>query len=129
MRNTITSYLQVGCTESPLPKLFSRYVNNFEKHLARVTRFCTRMSLYANYPVNTSVCFKIRQSNGQTVLTQPVVADGRMQDVWNLPDPWLHLERTAFGGVARDHYFLPLTSLFSLCLLHPNPVSVKKIKE
>lgn len=30
------SYLQVGHTEFPLPKLFSKhYVNNFEKHLAQ----------------------------------------------------------------------------------------------
>lgn len=35
MRNTVTSYLQVGCTKFPLPKLSGRYVNNFEKHLAQ----------------------------------------------------------------------------------------------
>lgn len=94
----------------------------------RVTRFCTRMSLFANYAVNTSARFKIRQSNGQTVLTQPAVADGRIQDVWSLPDPWLHLQRTALGGVAHDHYFLLPTIFFSLYLLHPSPVSAKKIK-
>lgn len=73
----------------------------------RATKFCTRMSFYANYLVNASVCFKIRHINGQTVLSLPVVADGRMRNVWSLPDRCLGRHGTKD---ADDHYFLPTPS-------------------
>lgn len=110
MRSTVMSYSQVGHTEFPLPKLFSKYYVNLKIIWLRTAKFHMRISFYASSLINTSVCFKIRHTNGQTVLTFPVVADGRMQKVWSLPDRWLHLERTASEGVAQR---MPMTTVSS----------------
>lgn len=94
------SYLQVGHTELPLPNSSANIMQiNVKSIWLRTTKFCTWMSSYVNYLINTSVCFKIRNISGQTVLTLPAAADGRMQNVWSLPDRWLHLERTALEGI------------------------------
>lgn len=130
MRSTVMSYSQVGHTEFPLPKLFSKYYVNLKIIWLRTAKFCTRGSFYASSLINTSVCFKIRHTNGQTVLTLPVVADGRMQKVWSLPDRRLHPERAASEGVAQR---VPTTIIsspatcFSVCNFQIQQIHVSNL--
>jgi len=97
------SCLQAGHTEFPLPKLFSKYyVNNFEKHLAQSYQVLyTDVTLYRLSHKHIGM-FQNKTCQWTNCSNFIVVADGRTQNVWSLPEIWLHLERTAaLEGMAQ----------------------------
>lgn len=134
MRNTVTSYSQVGCTEFPLPKLFSRYVNSFEKHLAQS---------YQVLHMDVTLCKLSRKhvsmfqnKSEQWTNCSNSTSCGRWQDAECL-EPARSVASSGEDSLGRrgtkdanDHSFLATTILFCLYLPHPNPVglSVKKMK-